>query len=113
MYELMSEKDIIAFNQAFDKGTVINKSSLSFAVEEANHTKSWLRGCAVLVRAILIDHVFEEGNKRTAASVIGAYLDEQGLLYNEEAIPKAVTKILMKNMTNIRTIERVINDVII
>lgn len=108
MFETISRKDIISINMKFDKGTMINESSLDYAISQANKTKSWSRACALLVRAILIDHVFEEGNKRTAAAIIVGYLQDNSLIYEPEKISKAVVTILTKNITNLTTIEKVI-----
>ncbi len=113
MYESVNKKDIIAINQKFDNGRVINDNSLSFALFQANKNTSWIKSCALLVRAVLIDHVFEEGNKRTAASIIIAFLEDKQLSYKPEEIAKLVTKILTKNMTKITKIEMEIKNVII
>ena len=113
MFERISRKDIVAINQKFDKGQVINSSSLDFALGQANQSKSWLKSCAILVRAVLIDHVFEEGNKRTAAGIITGFFEENELNYNPEEIAKGVAKILMKNITSIAEIERVILNAVI
>lgn len=113
MFETVSIKDIIAINNKFDNGKIINAGSLSFALERANKSGSWLRACAYIVRAILIDHVFEEGNKRTTAGVIVAFFEEHELQYHPEDVARAITKILMKNMTSITQIERVIKNAII
>ena len=113
MFEKISKKDIIAINQKFDKGQIINSSSLDFSLAQANQSKSWLKSCAVLVRAVLIDHVFEEGNKRTAAGIITGFFEENELQYNPEKIASGIAKILMKNITSIAKIEEVILDAII
>lgn len=113
MFEKLSKKDILAINQQFDKGQVINENSLSFALFQANKTTSWLKACALLVRAVLIDHVFEEGNKRTAAGIIVAFLEERQLKYNQEEIARIITKILTKNITNLIKIEMEVKNVII
>ena len=108
MYERVTTKDIIAVNQAFDAGRIVNTGSLEFAVQQANAQKSWLAACALLVRAILIDHVFEEGNKRTAAAIIIGAFEEQGLLYDRDQVSKSVVAILRKNITSIQGIQKVI-----
>lgn len=113
MFERISKKDIIAINLKFDKGNIINNGSLDFALDEANKSKSWLKSCAVLVRAVLIDHIFEEGNKRTAAGIITGFFEENELLFNPEKIFSGIAKILMKNITSIAKIEEVILDAII
>lgn len=113
MYENISIKDILAINQRFANGHIINEGSLTFALDRANNAGSWLQACAYLVRAVLIDHVFEDGNKRTAAGIIVGFFDAQGLMFHPEKIAKAVTVILMKNMTSINNIEMVIKDAVV
>ncbi|MBI4918997.1 hypothetical protein HY837_03640 [archaeon] len=113
MFEKISKKDIIAINLQFDTGRVINDNSLSFAVFQVNKTTSWLKSCSILVRAVLIDHVFEEGNKRTAAGIIVAFLEDQQLNYKPEEIAKTVAKLLMNNITNLTKIEMEVKNVII
>ena len=113
MYGAISKKDIISINQQFDKCHIINESSFDFAVKEANRSKSWIRACALLVRAVLIDHVFEEGNKRTAAGIVVGYFEENSLNYDPEKVAKGITVILMKNITSIKQIEKVILNAII
>lgn len=113
MWEVVTKKDILAINRQFDKGQVINESSLEFAINQANQTKSWLRACAILVRAVLIYHVFEEGNKRTTAGIMISFFEENNLKYDPEKIAKTVAKILMKNITNLSKIEREVLNAII
>ncbi len=113
MFEKISKKDIISINIQFDTGRVINDNSLSFAVFQANKTTSWLKACAILVRAVLIDHVFEEGNKRTAAGIITTFLEDHQLEYKPEEVAKVVAKILMKNITSLTKIELEVKNVII
>ena len=110
MYEIVSTKEIIGINQQFAEGIVINSSSLDFAVKEANQTKSWLHACSVLVRAILIDHIFDEGNKSAAASIIISYFEARDLRYKPETVARIIITILMKNITNLLTIERMIKN---
>lgn len=106
-------KDIIAINRQFDKGVMINESSLVYAVRQANDSKSWLRACAHLVRAVLIDHAFEEGNKRTTAGIIMGYFKDNNINYDNEKVSKAVVNILMNNTTSITKIEKEIANAII
>lgn len=113
MFETISKKDIISVNKQFDSGTVINESSLVYALNQANQTKSWLRACAFLVRAILLDHTFEEGNKRTAAAILAGFFEEHELNYDPEKIAQAIVLMLTKNITNITKIEKVILNAII
>ena len=113
MFEAISRKDIVSINLQFDKGTVINEGSLGYALAQANQTKSWIKACALLVRAVLIDHIFEEGNKRTAAAITAGYFEDKQLSYDPEKVTKAIVAILTKNITSIQKIEQVILDAVI
>ena len=109
---MLSKKDIITLNQELHTGRVINESSLDYAIESTRKSKNWLKTAAMLTRAILIDHVFEDGNKRTAAAVIMVYFQTNNIHYNPDNVNKIVVQMLKKNITNMRTIERLIKNVI-
>ena len=110
---MLSKKDIIEINKEFSIGRIMNESSLDFAVKTTARSKNWLRSAAVLTRAVLIDHVFEDGNKRTAAAGIMLLMRLNKIMFDPELIPNIIVKILTKNITNIREIERCIKDGII
>jgi prophage maintenance system killer protein len=107
---LLSKKSIISINEHFDNGHVINEGSLDFAINEARKSENWLKSLAILVREILIDHIFEDGNKRTAAAVIIAWLEIENLHYNADKINQLIVKILKKNITNINEIMELIKN---
>jgi prophage maintenance system killer protein len=107
---MLSKKDIIEINKEFSTGRLMNEGSLEFAVKTNARSKNWLRTAAILTRSILIDHVFEDGNKRTAAAVIMLLMDMNKVLINQEEIPRVIVKLLKKNSTDIRYIERCIKD---
>lgn len=109
---MLSKKDLINANRNFHTGKLVNESSLDFALASARKTKDWLKAVAFLVRAILIDHAFEDGNKRTAAAVIMTYLEMNNLYYNPDRVSKVVIQLLKKNITDTRKIERIIQNVI-
>jgi prophage maintenance system killer protein len=106
----LTKKDIIALNQEFENGTLHNEASLDFALGYAKKTENWTKALAWLVRAILIDHVFEEGNKRTAALLIKAYAEYEGYKTYDDEILKMVKKMLLKNITSIAKIEDMIKN---
>ena len=106
-------KDIVAINQEFHTGKLSNQSSLDYAIKTIGRSKNWLRSAAMLVRAVLIDHVFEDGNKRTSAAIIAWYCDIQNLPYDPDKLSHAVVRITKENITNIQNIERLIKDVIV
>lgn len=109
---MLTKKDIIALNQEFDTGTVINEASLDFAISYAKRTTNWPKALAFLVRAILLDHVFEEGNKRTAALLVKYYAELKNCSTNDGDVAKLVQKIVLKNIVDIIKIEEMIKDAI-
>lgn len=109
---VLTRKDIIAMNQYFEDGTIHNDPSLDFALSYAKKSENWIRGLAYLVRAILIDHVFQEGNKRTTALLIKSYAEIEGHTTYDDKILKMIKKILINNITSITKIEEMIKDAI-
>lgn len=107
---MLSNKDIIEINKRFSTGHLMNNSSLDFAVKTNARSRNWLKSAAIFTRSILIDHVFEDGNKRTAAAVIMLLMDINKLQFNAEEIPKIIVKILKMNTTSIREIGRCIKN---
>ncbi len=108
--KMLSKKDLIEANKRFEGGVVVNDSSLDYAVKTQARSKNWLRAASVLTRAILVDHVFEDGNKRTAAAAIMALMELNKVPYDPEEVPRIIVRIVLKNLTHLRDIERCIKD---
>lgn len=109
---ILTKKDIIALNMEFEDGSLHNDASLDFALSYARKTENWIKALALLVRAILLDHVFEEGNKRTTALLIKSYAEYEGHKTYDDKILKLIKKVILKKITSIRTIEEMIKDAI-
>lgn len=109
---ILTEKDIIALNQEFDAGKLHNEASLDFALSYARKTENWTKALAWIVRAILLDHVFEEGNKRTAALLIKSYAELEGRETYDDKIVKLIKEIILKKISSIQHIEELIQDAI-
>lgn len=109
---MLTEKDLITINRRFSDGNIVNNSSLKYVVSYIKRSNSWIKSLANLTRAILIDHIFEDGNKRTTAALIAYYLEDKDYNYNIDQINKIIIRILKKNITNIEEIERLIENVI-
>lgn len=107
---MLSKKDVVEINERFSNGRMMNASSLEYAVQTNARSRNWLRSAAVLTRAILIDHVFEDGNKRTAAAVIMLLMEMNKVSYDPGEIPRIIVKILKKNIVRVQEIERCIKD---
>ncbi len=108
---MLSKKDIIEINKTFHTGKLSNESSLDFALNHVYRSKNWLKTAAILSRAILIDHVFEDGNKRTAVGMITGIMEMNSISFSPEKVDKAVISIAKSNITSIKKIERVITHV--
>lgn len=107
---MLSKKDIIGINKELSNGHLINEGSLDYVTKEYARSKNWLKTAAGFTRAILIDHVFEDGNKRTAAAVIMLLMKMNKINFEPEEIPNIIVEILKKNITNIRGIEKCIKN---
>ena len=108
----LTQKDVIALNREFEDGALHNESSLEFALSYARKTVNWTRALAWLVRAILLDHVFEEGNKRTAALLIKTYAEYESHTTYDDKVVKLIKKVILKKITSIQRIEEMIKDAI-
>jgi len=109
---MLTLKDVVAINQTFHDGKFANKSSLEFALAYARKTTNWTKGLAYLVRAVLIGHVFEDGNKRTAAGAVIVEAYAHGYRVDKDALVTLVERALRKNTTSIREFEEMIKDAI-
>ncbi len=101
---MLTRKDLITINQYFSAGHIINESSLDFVLKQTYRSSHWYKTMCLLARALLLDHVFEDGNKRTAAALIMAYLDWGGYNYNPDRISEIVTRIAKKNIKDVTKI---------
>ena len=111
--QILTKKDIIAFNQGIgEKGEFNNEGSLDFSLSIAKTKQNWLYELSYLVRCLLVDHVFRDGNKRTCLLVIAYYFEENNKVFNREMIIQTIRKIGAKNIISPVIIMRLINNVI-
>ncbi len=109
---MFSVQDVIEVNKEFDKGKIVNGGSLEFALSSIKNTKDWITQLAYLIRSIVLDHVFEEGNKRTAVALIIAYAEAHKRAYDLTKIDKIIVKMIQKKITDIEQIRRLIKDAV-
>jgi len=111
---MINKKDVIRINQEIgSSGELRNKSSLEFALDIAKERKSWLYELSYIVRSILVDHVFADGNKRTALALIITYFDLKELEYDRDKAVRIVYYIAKNNITDINKIMRTIKNAVI
>ncbi len=103
--------ELARVNKRFSGGKVINKSSLEFAEAALRRTKNWQEQAAYIMRAIVVDHTFEDGNKRTAAAYLSGLLETLKIPYDPFKIDKIVLT-LAKGTKSIDKIRRMIQNAI-
>ncbi len=101
----ISKEDLLRINKGFG-GNLRSGSSIDFAIEmQKNHKISQYKKLAYLWRAILVDHPFSDGNKRTATFFALKFVEENHKQIDRELIIHHTLSIAKKNITNIRQIE--------
>jgi len=106
------KEDIVRIAKGFE-GNLRNESSLDFALEKQSDKKlGEYKKLAYLLRAILVDHPFSDGNKKTAMFVAFAFAEQLNKVVDEELLKHHILSIASKNITEIRTIEERIKNAI-
>ena len=101
----ISKKDLLRINHGFG-GNLRSYSSLDFAFDiQGNKNLGGYKKLAYLLRAILVDHPFSDGNKRTAAYLAFFFANEYNKKIDNELLSHHVLSIASKNINNIRAIE--------
>jgi len=113
-YTHINKKDIIGLNQEVgENGRFSNESSLDFALSIIKRRKSWLYELSYLIRSLLVDHVFEDGNKRTAMALTMMYFKDKSIDYDKDRLIKIFWNIPKKNIADINKIMRLIKSTIV
>ncbi|MFW5846625.1 MAG: Fic family protein [Nanoarchaeota archaeon] len=100
----ISKEDLLRINAGFG-GNLRSGSSLDFAFHiQQNKKLGAYKKLAHLLRAILVDHPFSDGNKRTAMFVSLAFASENNKGVNRDILLYQIVAIAKKNLTNIRQI---------
>jgi len=102
----MNKEELIKINKEFG-GHITRASSLEFALSIQKHKKyKGYKKLAYLWRAILIDHPFTDGNKRTALWAALKFAEENKKKPDTKSLVKLIIKIAKKNIHDINKIER-------
>ncbi|HLD05198.1 MAG TPA: Fic family protein [Candidatus Nanoarchaeia archaeon] len=106
-----SKKDLIVINQTIGElGNFSNEGSLDFALSLLKQRKPWLHELSYLVRSLLVDHAFQDGNKRTALAAILTYFANYEVECDEQKMTETVYKIAKKGVKDINKIVRLMED---
>ena len=102
----ISKEDLLRINAGFG-GNLRSSSSLDYAIEmQENKKLGDFKKLAYLLRAILVDHPFSDGNKRTAVFFVLNFAEESNKQVDMELLTYHITSIAKKNITEIRNIEQ-------
>ena len=111
---MLNKKDLIGINRGIGGNAKFhNEDGLDFALSIVKQNKSWLYELSYIVRSLLVDHCFEDGNKRTAIIVIMTYFENNNLDCDKDKLIKIVWNIAKKNTTDINKLMRLIKNAII
>ena len=101
----ISKKDLLRINHGFG-GNLRSYSSLDFAFDiQGNKNLGGYKKLAYLLRAILVDHPFSDGNKRTATFLALSFASQYKKQVDEDLLLHHIISIAKNNITNIRNIE--------
>jgi len=101
----ISKEDLLRINKGFG-GNLRSDSSLDFAIDKVNSSKiGFYKKLAYVWRAILVNHPFSDGNKRTAVFLAYAFAEENKKYVDRDLLVYQAVSIAQKNLTNIRQIE--------
>jgi len=105
MCMIISKEDLLRINQGFG-GDLRSDSSIDFAIDmQKNKKLGEYKKLAYLLRAILVDHPFSDGNKRTATFLVLNFADQKNKQVDKELLLHHIISIAKQNITEIRNIE--------
>jgi len=100
----ISKKDLLRINKGFG-GDLRSGSSLDFAIEKQKDKKlGEYKKLAYLMRAILVEHPFTDGNKRTAMYFALKFTEENKKQADRELLLHHIVSIAKNNEKDIRNI---------
>ena len=103
--EIISKEDLLRINNGFG-GNLRSDSSIDFAFDRIKDKKLGVyKKLAYLIRAILVDHPFSDGNKRTATFVCFAFAEKCHKQVDRKLLVHHIISIASKNIQEIRNIE--------
>jgi len=108
----ISKEDLVRVNQGFG-GNLRNDSSLDFAISVQDNKKFGVyKKLAHLLRAVLVDHPFSDGNKRTAMFIALNFAEQNNKQVDRDLLLEQIVSIAKNNITEIRNIENRIKNCI-
>lgn len=77
---MFSPKDAIAINKDCNKASTpwVNYSLLESAFSSYGYYGTWIEQVCSVYRGLVKNHAFSDGNKRTGAIILAAYVEQHG-----------------------------------
>jgi len=101
----ISKEELLRINKGFG-GNLRSDSSLDYALDKLKNKKLGpYKKLAYLWRAILVDHPFSDGNKRTAAYAALSLAHDFNKQVDQELLTHHIISIAKQNIHNIKNIE--------
>lgn len=101
----ISKDNLIRVNKGFG-GNLRNDSSIDYALDtQKNNKLGGYKKLAYLVRAIIVDHPFTDGNKRTAMFLCLNFAEENKKQVDRDLLLEQIISIAKSNINEIRNIE--------
>lgn len=102
----IDKEDLLRINRGFGGG-LRNDASIDFAIDKQKEDKlGEYKKLAYLWRAILVDHPFTDGNKRTAVFIAFNFAEELNKQVDRELLVHHAVSIAKNNIIDINVIER-------
>jgi prophage maintenance system killer protein len=102
----IDKEDLLRINWGFGGG-LRNDSSIDFAIEKQENNKlGEYKKLAYLWRAILVDHPFSDGNKRTAVFLAFNFAQNYNKFADRDLLVHHALSIAKNNIIDINVIER-------
>jgi len=103
--EIINKDDLLRINKGFG-GNLRSDSSIDFSFDRIKNARlGAYKKLAYLMRAILVDHPFSDGNKRTATFICLVFATKFKKQVNRELLLHHIISIAKKNIPEIRNIE--------
>lgn len=100
---MITLEEIQEINRRFGDGKIIN-TSIYYAIDQ----KSVKSNICHLLRALIIDHIFSDGNKRTAYVVARLLFERNNININKDTLLKCIIRIARENISEIGDIGRLV-----
>jgi len=104
MKSVLCPSDVEKINKKFG-GSLRNRGSLNFAIA-TGRDRTPRQKLALLWRAILVDHPFSDGNKRTVEILTRKYAKEQRYRINTSRLVREIIDVSKESVTDLARIER-------